>query len=231
MEHEKFKFEQNNQAHKQKTVGIWTLVISIVVAFGFGYGVGFVSSTYFRNMNTNKELANNIQILQANSTAQKEEQAPKTNPIAPSNQEKIAIKTNNTNSTKSEIKAIINSLSNQTNATKKISVQENKIAKEAPISSQTKPNKAPSTNTKVSSENGHYIVQVASFPDRSKALDLVISLIQKGYNASSEQTTINNVPYTRVVITAKTLSEANKIAAKLKAENITNLPIIYERKQ
>ncbi len=232
MEQEKFKFEQNNQAHKQKTsVGIWTLIISIVVAFGFGYGVGFVSSTYFRNININKELANNIQILQANSTAIKNQQAPKTNQIAPSNQEKITIQTNNTNSTKSEIKAIINSLSNQTNATKKTSIQENKISKETPIPSQPKPNKAPSTNTKELSENGHYIVQVASFPDRSKALDLVISLIQKGYNASSEQTTINNAAYTRVIITAKSLTQANKIAAKLKAENITNLPIIYERKQ
>ncbi len=231
MEQEKFKFEQNNQVHKQKSsIGIWTLIISIVVAFGFGYGVGFVSSTYFRNININKELANNIQILQANTTAIKNEQTPKTNQIAPSNQVKMTIQANNTNNTKSEIKAIINSLSNQTNSTKKTSVQENQKSKETQVPSQSKPNKTPSTNTKESSENGNYIVQVASFPDRSKALDLVISLIQKGYNASSEQTTINNATYTRVIITAKSLTQANKIAAKLKAEKITNLPIIYERK-
>jgi hypothetical protein len=42
---------------------------------------------------------------------------------------------------------------------------------------------------------------------------------------------INNVAYTRVIIEAHNLSEANKIATKLKTDGITNLPIIYERKQ
>ncbi|MGC8502567.1 SPOR domain-containing protein [Desulfurella sp.] len=233
MEQEKFKFEQNHQnSQKKKNFGIWTLIISIVIAFGFGYGVGFVSSAYFRNININKELANNIQILQSNSTSVKNEQTVKAPPV---NQSKIAIQVNNTNSTKSEIKAIVSSLTNQTNATKTTSIKENPKPKEPPNSSQTKTQTKESKNTAVNIKEiktqDNYIVQVASFPDRSKALNLVISLIQKGYNASSEQITINNNPYTRVIIAAHSLSQANKIAEKLKTEGITNLPIIYERKQ
>jgi len=232
MEQDKFKFGQQNQNPPKKTsFGIWTLIISIVVAFGFGYGVGFVSSAYFRNININKELANNIQILQANSTSVKNEQTPKA--VVPTNQAKIAIQTNNTNATESEIKAIASSLTNQTNSTKTANVKINQKPKESQSSIQTKAKTQENkTNTSTTKEiKGNYVVQVASFPDRSKALNLVISLIQKGFNATSEQTMINNVVYTRVIIEAHNLSEANKIATKLKADGITNLPIIYERKQ
>lgn len=236
MEQEKFKFEQNHQNFQKKiNFGIWTLIISIVIAFGFGYGIGFVSSAYFRNININKELASNIQILQSNSTSTKNEQNIK----APSaNQAKIAIQTNNTNTTKSEIKAIVSSLTNQTNATKTVSIKENPKPKQSQNFSQTKTQSQTQENksTAVSAKEtktqaqGNYTIQVASFPDRSKALNLVILLIQKGYNASSEQTMVNNTPYTRVIITAHSLSQANNIAEKLKTEGITNLPIIYERK-
>lgn len=232
MEQDKFKFGQQNQNPPKKTsFGIWTLIISIVVAFGFGYGVGFVSSAYFRNININKELANNIQILQANSTSVKNEQTPKA--VVPTNQAKIAIQTNNTNATESEIKAITSSLTNQTNSTKTANIKINQKPKESQSSIQTKAKTQENkTNTSTTKEiKGNYVVQVASFPDRSKALNLVISLIQKGFNATSEQTMINNVVYTRVIIEAHNLSEANKIATKLKADGITNLPIIYERKQ
>jgi hypothetical protein len=232
MEQDKFKFGQQNQNPPKKTsFGIWTLIISIVVAFGFGYGVGFVSSAYFRNININKELANNIQILQANSTSVKNEQTPKE--VIPTNQAKIAIQTNNTNATESEIKAIASSLTNQTNSTKTANVKINQKPKESQSSTQTKAKTQENkTNASTTKEiKGNYVVQVASFPDRSKALNLVISLIQKGFNATSEQTMINNVVYTRVIIEAHNLSEANKIATKLKADGITNLPIIYERKQ
>ena len=232
MEQDKFKFGQQNQNPPKKTsFGIWTLIISIVVAFGFGYGVGFVSSAYFRNININKELANNIQILQANSTSVKNEQTPKA--VIPTNQAKIAIQTNNTNATESEIKAIASSLTNQTNSTKTANVKINQKPKESQSSIQTKAKTQENkTNTSTIKEiKGNYVVQVASFPDRSKALNLVISLIQKGFNATSEQTMINNVAYTRVIIEAHNLSEANKIATKLKTDGITNLPIIYERKQ
>jgi len=232
MEQDKFKFGQQNQNPPKKTsFGIWTLIISIVVAFGFGYGVGFVSSAYFRNININKELANNIQILQANSTSVKNEQTPKA--VIPTNQAKIAIQTNNTNATESEIKAIASSLTNQTNSTKTANVKINQKPKESQSSTQTKAKTQENkTNASTTKEiKGNYVVQVASFPDRSKALNLVISLIQKGFNATSEQTMINNVVYTRVIIEAHNLSEANKIATKLKADGITNLPIIYERKQ
>jgi cell division septation protein DedD len=232
MEQDKFKFGQQNQNPPKKTsFGIWTLIISIVVAFGFGYGVGFVSSAYFRNININKELANNIQILQANSTSVKNEQTPKE--VIPTNQAKIAIQTNNTNATESEIKAIASSLTNQTNSTKTANVKINQKPKESQSSTQTKAKTQENkTNASTTKEiKGNYVVQVASFPDRSKALNLVISLIQKGFNATSEQTMINNVAYTRVIIEAHNLSEANKIATKLKADGITNLPIIYERKQ
>jgi hypothetical protein len=232
MEQDKFKFGQQNQNPPKKTsFGIWTLIISIVVAFGFGYGVGFVSSAYFRNININKELANNIQILQANSTSVKNEQTPKE--VIPTNQAKIAIQTNNTNATESEIKAIASSLTNQTNSTKTANVKINQKPKESQSSTQTKAKTQENkTNASTTKEiKGNYVVQVASFPDRSKALNLVISLIQKGFNATSEQTMINNVVYTRVIIEAHNLSEANKIATKLKTDGITNLPIIYERKQ
>lgn len=232
MEQDKFKFGQQNQNPPKKTsFGIWTLIISIVVAFGFGYGVGFVSSAYFRNININKELANNIQILQANSTSVKNEQTPKE--VIPTNQAKIAIQTNNTNATESEIKAITSSLTNQTNSTKTANIKINQKPKESQSSTQTKAKTQENkTNASTTKEiKGNYVVQVASFPDRSKALNLVISLIQKGFNATSEQTMINNVVYTRVIIEAHNLSEANKIATKLKADGITNLPIIYERKQ
>jgi cell division septation protein DedD len=232
MEQDKFKFGQQNQNPPKKTsFGIWTLIISIVVAFGFGYGVGFVSSAYFRNININKELANNIQILQANSTSVKNEQTPKE--VIPTNQAKIAIQTNNTNATESEIKAIASSLTNQTNSTKTANVKINQKPKESQSSTQTKAKTQENkTNASTTKEiKGNYVVQVASFPDRSKALNLVISLIQKGFNATSEQTMINNVAYTRVIIEAHNLSEANKIATKLKTDGITNLPIIYERKQ
>ncbi|AHF97822.1 hypothetical protein DESACE_03260 [Desulfurella acetivorans A63] len=241
MDQEKFKFDQSNQNSQRKTsFGIWTLIISIIIAFGFGYGVGFVSSAYFRNININKELASNIQILQANNTSSAEPQKPKS---ITNNQAKITIQTNSTNTTKSEINAIANSLANQTNETKSSKTQE--IQKSAQqIATQAKPKiheiKNSTTNVneqkvssqqKVPKEQANYIVQVASFPDRSKALNLVISLIQKGYNASSEQTIINNTPYTRVIIAVHSLSQANKVAEKLKTEGITNLPIIYERKQ
>jgi|GEM_PF-3500257 len=232
MEQDKFKFGQQNQNPPKKTsFGIWTLIISIVVAFGFGYGVGFVSSAYFRNININKELANNIQILQANSTSVKNEQTPKA--VVPTNQAKIAIQTNSTNATESEIKAITGSLTNQTNSTKTANIKINQKPKESQSSIQTKAKTQENkTNTSTIKEiKGNYVVQVASFPDRSKALNLVISLIQKGFNATSEQTIINNVAYTRVIIEAHNLSEANKIATKLKTDGITNLPIIYERKQ
>lgn len=232
MEQDKFKFGQQNQNPPKKTsFGIWTLIISIVVAFGFGYGVGFVSSAYFRNININKELANNIQILQANSTSVKNEQTPKA--VVPTNQAKIAIQTNSTNATESEIKAITSSLTNQTNSTKTANIKINQKPKESQSSIQTKAKTQENkTNTSTTKEiKGNYVVQVASFPDRSKALNLVISLIQKGFNATSEQTMINNVVYTRVIIEAHNLSEANKIATKLKTDGITNLPIIYERKQ
>jgi cell division septation protein DedD len=232
MEQDKFKFGQQNQNPPKKTsFGIWTLIISIVVAFGFGYGVGFVSSAYFRNININKELANNIQILQANSTSVKNEQTPKE--VIPTNQAKIAIQTNNTNATESEIKAITGSLTNQTNSTKTANIKINQKPKESQSSIQTKAKTQENkTNASTTKEiKGNYVVQVASFPDRSKALNLVISLIQKGFNATSEQTMINNVAYTRVIIEAHNLSEANKIATKLKTDGITNLPIIYERKQ
>lgn len=234
MEQEKFKFEQNHQNSQKKTnFGIWTLIIAIVIAFGFGYGIGFVSSAYFRNININKELASNIQILQSNSTSTKNEKNIK----APSaNQAKITIQTNNTNTTKSEIKAIVSSLTNQTNATKTVSIKESPKPKESQNLSQTKTqsqtqeNKNTAVSAKETKVQGNYTIQVASFPDRSKALNLVISLIQKGYNASSEQIMVNNTPYTRVIITAHSLSQANNIAEKLKTEGITNLPIIYERK-
>lgn len=232
MEQDKFKFGQQNQNPPKKTsFGIWTLIISIVVAFGFGYGVGFVSSAYFRNININKELANNIQILQSNSTSVKNEQTPKA--VVPTNQAKIAIQTNSTNATESEIKAITSSLTNQTNSTKTANIKINQKPKESQSSIQTKAKTQENkTNTSTTKEiKGNYVVQVASFPDRSKALNLVISLIQKGFNATSEQTMINNVAYTRVIIEAHNLSEANKIATKLKTDGITNLPIIYERKQ
>jgi NifU-like protein involved in Fe-S cluster formation len=232
MEQDKFKFGQQNQNPSKKAIfGIWTLIISIVVAFGFGYGVGFVSSAYFRNININKELANNIQILQSNSTSVKNEQTPKA--VVPTNQAKIAIQTNSTNATESEIKAITSSLTNQTNSTKTANIKINQKPKEAQSSIQTKAKiQENKTNTPAIKETKvNYVVQVASFPDRSKALNLVISLIQKGFNATSEQTMINNVAYTRVIIEAHNLSEANKIATKLKTDGITNLPIIYERKQ
>ncbi|OSS41426.1 hypothetical protein DESAMIL20_979 [Desulfurella amilsii] len=231
MEQDKFKFEQQHQNPPKKTsFGIWTLIISIVIAFGFGYGVGFVSSAYFRNVSINKELANNIQILQANSTSVKNEQPPKT--IVPTNQAKIAIQTNNANATESEIKAITSSLTNQTNSTKTVNIQANQEPKGPQISTQTKTKTRENKTAAhaMTETKGNFVVQVASFPDKSKALNLVISLIQKGFNASSEQTIINNVAYTRVIIEAHNLSEANKIATKLKADGITNLPIIYERK-
>lgn len=232
MEQDKFNFGQQNQNPPKKTsFGIWTLIISIVIAFGFGYGVGFVSSVYFRNININKELANNIQILQANSTSVKNEQTPKA--VVPTNKAKIAIQTNSTNATESEIKAITNSLTNQTNSTKTSNIKITQKPKESQSSIQTKAKTQENkTNTIITKETkGNYVVQVASFPDRSKALNLVISLIQKGFNATSEQTMINNVAYTRVIIEAHNLSEANKIATKLKTDGITNLPIIYERKR
>ncbi|MGE4546960.1 MAG: SPOR domain-containing protein [Desulfurella sp.] len=232
MEQDKFNFGQQNQNPPKKTsFGIWTLIISIVIAFGFGYGVGFVSSAYFRNININKELANNIQILQANSTSVKNEQTPKA--VVPTNKAKIAIQTNSTNATESEIKAITNSLTNQTNSTKTSNIKITQKPKESQSSIQTKAKTQENkTNTIITKETkGNYVVQVASFPDRSKALNLVISLIQKGFNATSEQTMINNVAYTRVIIEAHNLSEANKIATKLKTDGITNLPIIYERKR
>lgn len=231
MEQDKFKFDNpHKNLKKEKNFGIWTLVVSIVVAFGFGYGVGFVSSAYFRNININKELSKNIQILQANNTSVKEEQTPK--PTVVTNQAKISIKTNNTNATESEVRAIANSLVNQTNSTKTFNSQSSKNTTEQQPTTQikTKTQEIKTNNHPVKTK-GKYVVQVASFPDRSKALNLVISLIQKGFNASSEQTIINNVAYTRVIIEAHSLSEANKIATTLKADGITNMPIIYEKKQ
>ncbi len=228
MEQEKF--------NKKKTgFGVWTLIISIVIAFGFGYGIGFVSSAYFRNININKELASNIQILQSNSTSTQNEQNTKTPSV---NQAKISIQSNNTNTTKSEIKAIVSSLANQTNSTsvakenlkQKESQNSPKPKAQTQIHTQTPVTAKTLANNKETKAQGNYAVQVASFPDRSKALNLVISLIQKGFNASSEQITINNTQYTRVIITTHSLSQANEIAEKLKSEGITNLPIIYERK-
>ncbi|HHS49274.1 MAG TPA: SPOR domain-containing protein [Desulfurella acetivorans] len=234
MEQDKFNFGQQNQNPPKKTsFGIWTLIVSIVIAFGFGYGVGFVSSAYFRNININKELAHNIQIIQANSTSVENEQTPKA--VVPTNKAKkakIAIQTNSTNATESEIKAITNSLTNQTNSTKTFDIKITQKPKESQSSIQTEVKAQENeTNTIITKETkGNYVVQVASFPDRSKAFNLVISLMQKGFNATSEQTMINGVAYTRVIIEAHNLSEANKIATKLKADGITNLPIIYERR-
>lgn len=227
MDEKKLQTKQKKKAN----VGIWTLLVSIVLAFGFGYGVGFVSSAYFKNININKELSPNIQILQANATSNTTNLSkPKPQVV---NKSKISIQSNSTNST---LNIIVKSLTNETNATK--TTQLEKSQKNQTTNPNTQEAKTKSMTTAINKETTalssvksyKYIVQVASFPDKSKALNLVIFLIKKGFNALSEQITINNTPYTRVVIQAHTLAEANSISSKLKQEGITNLPIIYERK-